>query len=117
MTWNTKKGGLKQKQPKHTEDTGWSRGWQHYPKGTKGNQEETHQKIKGTGTEDKNRKVQILYNNINGHTKKMWDEIEMQAREKSADIICLTETHWREGHKGRHLNGDKRHWRRRPADG
>ncbi len=60
--------------------------------------------------------LKIMYNNINGQSRNLWDEIESRTREQGADIICLTETHWKEGDKGQEVKGYRRYWRRRAPE-
>ena len=52
--------------------------------------------------------LRVLYVNINGQTKKLWDEIVVRVNQSDADIVALSETHWQEGHPGKHLVGFKR---------
>ena len=42
--------------------------------------------------------LRVLYVNINGQTKKLWDEIVVRVNQSDADIVALSETHWQEGH-------------------
>ncbi len=56
-----------------------------------------------------------MYNNINGQSRNMWDE--MYAKNSGADILCLTERDWKQGNKGKALKGFKRYWKRHPAEG
>lgn len=57
-----------------------------------------------------------MYNNINGQTKNLWDEIETRARELGTDVICLAETHWKEGDKGQQIKGFRRYWKGRAPE-
>lgn len=59
--------------------------------------------------------VRIMYANINGQSRKLWMEIEERAKKTKADVVCLVETHWRMGHRGKKLGGYRRYWRRREA--
>ncbi len=57
--------------------------------------------------------ITVMYNNINGQSGNMWEEICERAKANDADVICLTETHWKVGHQGRNIDGYRRYWRRR----
>ena len=85
--------------------------------GQKKRKRQTRRSKKKKLTQDPTREIKLVYNNINGQTRNMWDEIEMYTKDRMADIVCLTETHWKQGDKGKSLNGFKRYWRRRPAEG
>ena len=59
----------------------------------------------------------MLYVNINGQTRKLWDEICECVKQEEADVLCLTETHWLEGGRARILPGFTRFTRGRdPQD-
>lgn len=54
--------------------------------------------------------------NINGQANRLWDEIERRAKGCRADIVCLSETHWKMGQRGKQMNGYTQYWRRRDAE-
>ncbi len=52
-------------------------------------------------------KICLLYNNVAGKTRREWEALEEVVKTREADIVCLTETHWKEGYGGKKLQGYK----------
>ena len=61
-------------------------------------------------------KLCLLYNNVAGNTKKEWEALEEVVKIRAADVICLTETHWREGYREKKIPGYKSFIRNRGQD-
>ena len=40
--------------------------------------------------------LKIVYGNMQGKSRKLWNEVEEAVIKEKADIVCLTETHWNE---------------------
>ena len=82
---------------------------------TNGPGREKEEANKGIHKESKvpTREIKLVYNNINGQSRNMWDE--MYAKNSRADIICLTQRDWKQGNKGKVKV--KVYWKRHPAEG
>ena len=52
--------------------------------------------------------ARIAYNNINGQDSNLWDEVQERVCSSKSDILCLTETHWRQGGDTGDITGFKR---------
>ena len=61
-------------------------------------------------------RVKVLYVNINGQTRRMWDEVCERVQQERADVLCLTETHWIEGGRARVIPGFRRYTRGRDPE-
>jgi exonuclease III len=59
------------------------------------------------------KKIRIAYLNIQGKTRSEWDNVRNNIRRRKWDIVVLTETHWREGQKGKRVEHYRRFCRKR----
>ena len=64
---------------------------------------------RGNRKKKKDRKIKgditLGYFNIEGSIKKNWNDILNHVQDRKWDIMCITETHWRDRYQGRSING------------
>ncbi len=71
---------------------------------------------KHTNRKPKQGTTRILYGNIRGQAEKMWEEIAAMVKKEQYDIVCLTETHWRKGSRGKQIEGYRRYTKSRGVE-